>query len=116
MNNKIYLIYLILIFLVSIPLYDFANTKIMSLRNTDENLGMYFTLGFITTFIMAFVPFYIIYEFRKVFNLRKKKDLVIKSETLEISKVIIYGIIILLLLEQFKYPFKISIIFKNLFS
>ena len=117
MNKKyLNLLGLIALFIVIIFAYNFFNSKSVSNIAKGGNPGVWFGLAIPTVFGLVVMPFKIISEIRKVFNLKRTRDLIIKSETLETTIALIYTLLFFMLIEMFDYPFKISVFFKYLFN
>jgi len=95
--------------------YNFLNSKITSTIDKGGNAGGWIALAMPTILAMIVMPFSIVSEIRKVFNLKRRTDLIIKSDTLETTITLIYTILFLMLLEIFNFPFKISVIFNYIF-
>ena len=117
MNKKyLNLLGMIALFIVIIFAYNFFNSKSASNIAKGGNPGVWSGLAIPTVFGLVVMPFQIISEIRKVFNLKRTRDLIIKSDTLEITITLIYTLLFFILLEVFDYPFKISWIFNIIFN
>ena len=117
MNKKyLNLLGMIALFIVIILAYNFLNSKIVSNIDKGGNPGVWMALAIPTVYGLVVMPFKIISEIRKVFNLKRTRDLIIKSDTLEITITLIYTLLFFMLLEVFDYPFKISWIFNMIFN
>ena len=117
MNKKyLNLLGMIALFIFIILAYNFFNSKTVSIIAKGGNPGVWFALAIPTVFGLVVMPFKIISEIRKVFNLKRTQDLIIKSDTLEITITLIYTLLFFILLEVFDYPFKISWIFNMIFN
>ena len=117
MNKKyLYLSGMIVLFIVSILASNFLSSKISSAFDKGSNAGVWFALGIPAALVVIVMPFKIVSEIRKVFNLKRTRDLIIKSETLEITIALIYTLLFLMILEMFDYPFKISVFLKYIFN
>ena len=117
MNKKyLNLLGMIALFIVIIFAYNFFNSKSVSNIAKGGNPGVWFGLAMPTVFGLVVMPFKIVTEIRKVFNLKRTRDLIIKSETLETTIALIYTLLFFMLLEMFDYPFKISVFFKYIFN
>ena len=117
MNKKyLNLLGMIALFIVIILAYSFFNSKTISAIDKGGNPGLYMFFGILTVSGLVVMPFKIISEIRKVFNLKRTRDLIIKSETLETTIALIYTLLFFMLIEMFDYPFKISVFFKYIFN
>ena len=117
MNKKyLYLLGMIVLLIVSILASNFLSSKISTAFDKGSNAGVWFALGIPTALVVIVMPFKIVSEIRKVFNLKRTRDLIIKSETLETTIALIYTLLFLMLLEMFDYPFKISVFLKYIFN
>ena len=117
MNKKyLNLLGMIALFIVIIFAYNFFNSKTVSAIDKGDNPGIWLALGMVTVAGLVVFPFKIVSEIRKVFNLKRTRDLIIKSETLETTIALIYTLLFFMLIEMFDYPFKISVFFKYIFN
>lgn len=114
-KNYLNLLGMIVFLIVIIFAYNFLNSKIISTIDKGGNAGGWMALAMPTILGMIYMPFSIVSEIRKVFNLKRTRDLIIKSDTLEITITLIYTLLFLMLLEMFNFPFKISVIFNHIF-